>query len=231
LIGTLFSVTQLVDAHAMTLTLQYMQSKNISMVSEIDNLSFDPPWPKDSYSFEINQSTISHMVVLVETPSADDDTLEENAGCRQIFDGLFSRADTPPQPRTVIGYGGLWKIADEAHISTIAIHPDYRGHSYGEILLAGMVGKAIMLKADYIVLEVRVSNHVAQGLYRKYGFTEFDIKNNYYRNNNENAYDMRVTFDPEKIATFEELYATIQEKRFFVDNYTKCPHPRLGHMV
>ena len=212
----------------MALTLQYMQSKNINMVSEIDNLSFDPPWPKDSYSFEINQSTISHMVVLVETSSEDDDALQEKVGCRQIFDGLFSRTDELSPIRTVIGYGGLWKIAEEAHISTIAIHPDYRGQGYGEVLLAGMVGKAIMLNAEYMVLEVRVSNHAAQGLYRKYAFTEIDIKKNYYRNNNEDAYDMRVTFDPEKIAMFDGLYTTLQEKRFFVDNYTKCPHPRYG---
>ena len=212
----------------MTLTLQYMNLKNISAVSEIDQLSFDPPWPKDSYAFEINQSTISHMVVLVETASDYVEVPEPKLGFRRILSGWFSRNGHSHSNRRVLGYGGLWKIADEAHISTIAIHPDYRGKGYGEILLAGMVGKSRMLQADYMVLEVRASNHVAQKLYRKYGFTEFDIKKNYYRSNNEDAYDMRLTFDPENTASFNVLYTMLQEKCGFVDEYSNCPHPRYG---
>jgi len=212
----------------MTLHLQYMHAKNINSVSEIDHLSFDPPWPKDSYAFEINQSTISHMVVL-ELPRDEQSELPQaKVGCRRLFDGLFSKNGQSNSHGTVIGYGGLWQIADEAHISTIAIHPDYRGQGYGEILLAGMVGKALMLKADYMVLEVRVSNEVAQKLYRKYGFTEFDLKKNYYRSNNEDAYDMRVNFDTENVAAFHRLYKALQDKYVFVDNYSKCPHPRYG---
>ena len=229
MICTLCFVICLLDIHAMTLTLQYMHVNNIGHVSEIDHLSFDPPWPKDSYAFEINQSTISHMVVLEQVFSEQaDDIPQERIGCRRIFGGLFSRNGQSDSNRTVIGYGGLWKIADEAHISTIAIHPDYRGQGYGEILLAGIVGKAIVLKADYVVLEVRVSNDVAQKLYRKYGFTDIDRKKNYYRSNNEDAYDMRVNFEPENVSTYKTLYTLLQEKISFIDNYTHCPHPRYG---
>lgn len=44
-------------------------------------------------------------------------------------------------------YGGMWYIAGEAHISTIAVHPKGRGHGWGEILLAGMVRRGIVLEA------------------------------------------------------------------------------------
>jgi len=205
-----------------------MTVNHVAMVSEIDELSFDPPWPKTSYNFEINQSTISHMVVLEQTIPTEHDNRQPKVGWRGFIDGLFSRNNHTSTNRTVIGYGGLWKIADEAHISTIAIHPDHRGHSYGEILLAGMCGKAIAMNADYMVLEVRVSNRVAQELYLKYGFTEFEVKKNYYRSNNEDAYDMRLTLDSEHVSAFEALYETLQEKQLFVDNYSNCPHPRLG---
>ena len=208
----------------MTLTLQYMQLHHIDDVSRIDHLSFDPPWPKDSYRFEINQSTVSHMVVLEQMPSVP----LHRPGYRRFMDRLFMRNGQSRANRSLVGYGGLWKVADEAHISTIAIHPDYRGYGYGEILFAGMYQKAIMLGADYIVLEVRVSNYVAQALYHKYGFTEFEIKENYYRSNQEDAYDMRVTFNNDLITKSHELYSILQQKHAFVDNYSQSPHPRYG---
>lgn len=228
MIGTLCAVVRLFDNHTMTLTLQYMQTCNINDVSEIDHLSFNPAWPKDSYNFEINQSTVSHMVVLEQASSGQADTRQTKSGIRQFVHGLFSRNGNTHLNRTVLGYGGLWKIAEEAHISTIAIHPNYRGHGYGEILLAGMYYKAITLNADYMVLEVRVSNHVAQKLYCKYGFIEFDVKKNYYRSNKEDAYDMRVTLNNEQISKFNELYSTLQKKRSFVDHYSQGRHPRYG---
>ncbi len=228
MIGTLCYVNQTADIHAMTLTLEYMNVNHINSVSEIDHLSFDPPWPKTSYNFEINQSTISHMVVLQQTRLQDDVPPQPKGGLRGFIDGIFSRKNPASPNQQVIGYGGLWKIAEEAHVSTIAIHPDHRGHSYGEILLAGMCGKSIAMKAEYMVLEVRVSNVVAQELYRKYGFTEVEVKKNYYRNNNEDAYDMRLNLDSEHVSDFEALYMTLQEKQRFVDNYSDCPHPRLG---
>jgi [ribosomal protein S18]-alanine N-acetyltransferase len=212
----------------MTLALQYMKLNHINDVSEIDHLSFNPPWPKDSYAFEINRSTISHMVVLEQISPEQADAPPAKFGIRRFIDGLFSQNGKSHPNSTVIGYGGLWKIADEAHISTIAIHPNYRGQGYGEILLAGMYRKSIMLHADYMVLEVRVSNHVAQKLYRKYGFTEFDVKKNYYRSNKEDAYDMRVTFNNDLISMSEMLYSALHQKYSFVDNYSEQPHPRYG---
>lgn len=212
----------------MALTLRYMQTNDIRQVSAIDHLSFDPPWPSNSYTFEINQSTVSHMVVLVESDTNDSDPISPDKPLRRFINQLRGRATAPHINHKIVGYGGLWKIADEAHISTIAIHPDYRGNSYGEILLAGMYYKAITLNANYIVLEVRVSNTVAQNLYRKYNFENFDIKKNYYRSDNEDAYDMRVTFDDELIETFYELYDALQKKQKFVDNYSECSHPRRG---
>lgn len=213
----------------MTLTLRYMKTSDIKQVSAIDHLSFDPPWPTNSYAFEINQSTVSHMVVLEHADDDDNpsDTVPDKP-LRRFINQLRGRARTSDIPRTIVGYGGLWKIADEAHISTIAIHPDHRGNGYGEVLLAGMTFKAITLDADYIVLEVRVSNTVAQNLYRKYHFKNFDIKENYYRSDREDAYDMRVIFDDEIIETISSLYNALRQKLPFIDNYSECPHPRRG---
>lgn len=210
----------------MTLILRYMQTDDIHQVSAIDRVSFDPAWPPNSYVFEINQSTVSHMVIL----ELDNDHIappSENQGLRRFLKS-FRGNSNGATGRKIVGYGGLWKIADEAHISTIATHPDYRGQGYGEILVAGMYRKSLALDADYVVLEVRVSNVVAQRLYRKYGFIEYGIKENYYRSDNEDAYDMRVEFDEEKTLAFYDLYDALMQKQPFIDDYSDTPHPRLG---
>lgn len=203
-----------------TLTLRYMRSADIPEVVAIDRASFDPPWPPRSYQFEINESTISFMVVLQR------DALAQANGIKRLLGNLRGQEDTLEWQSSVVGYGGLWKIQQEAHISTIASHPDYRGAGYGEILLAGMIRQAIRLRASYVVLEVRLSNRVAQRLYRKYGFKVTGVKEQYYRNNGEDAYDMRLDLTPESIAAVNARYDALCEQHHFTDKYAAIPHPR-----
>ncbi|GGE24115.1 ribosomal-protein-alanine acetyltransferase [Marinithermofilum abyssi] len=98
----------------------------------------------------------------------------------------------------VIGYCGMWLILDEAHITNIAIHPDYRGQRIGQDLLEFMMATARLAGAAGMTLEVRVSNKGAQHLYKKLGFRETGIRPRYYTNNQEDALIMWVTLD-EKI--------------------------------
>ena len=210
----------------MSLTLRYMRVDDISRVVAIDGLSFTPPWSKDSYAFEIKQSKISHMAAL-EARLADADEDAAAADWRHRLSGwLRQEAPTMTNRAIVVGYGGLWKIEGEAHISTIAIHPDHRRRGFGEILLAGMFGKALRLNAKYIVLEVRVSNEAAQRLYRKYGFARHGRKRHYYRSNREDAYDMRVSLDAVVRRRFGQLYRELRERHDFRDEYSRVSHPR-----
>ena len=203
----------------MTLSLRYMQLEDVPQVITIDKLSFDPPWSTRSYNYEISESTYSHMVVL-----------EQNAiprpatGLRRLVQNLPGAP--APQARQVVGYGGLWHIVDEAHISTIATHPDERGKGFGEIVLAAMVRRAITLKAAYIVLEVRVSNVAAQTLYKKYEFEVVDTKPRYYHNNGEDAYDMRLNLND--LARRERIHKRFTELMYeydVVDRYSDAPPP------
>ena len=211
----------------MSLILRYMHAGDIQDVSTIDSLCFEPPWSKDSYAFEINQSKISHMVVLEKqsfaTPIASED---EDGWLRRLGGWLRQETATLSETGAIVGYGGLWKIEGEAHISTIATHPDHRGHGYGELLLAAMFRKALRLKAEYLVLEVRVSNAVAQNLYRKYGFSRYGRKRNYYRSNNEDAYDMRVSLDNDIHGRFGLLFQNLQHIHTFEDIYSHATRPR-----
>ena len=76
---------------------------------------------------------------------------------------------------------------DEAHISTIAIHPAWRGHGLGEYMLLAMLAEAEALKAAMVTLEVRVTNDRAQELYRKYHFEVVGRRRGYYSDNGEDA--------------------------------------------
>ena len=163
--------------------LRYMNLDDIAQVIEIDRLSFPLPWSARSYTFEISDNTNSHMIVLdsITEPS-------QNGGLLGALRRLSGQANLS----RIAGYGGFWFITGEAHISTIAVHPDYRGIGLGELLLAGMLSRSIDLKAEYCVLEVRVSNAPAISLYRKYEFEIVGQRKRYYRDNNEDAYLMHL---------------------------------------
>ncbi len=211
----------------MSLNLRYMQLSDIHQVAAIDVMSFEPPWTQDSYAFEINESRVSHMVVLDQQSSAALPVPERPQTLLTRVRGRLGRnSRAEKRTGTVLGYGGLWKIEGEAHISTIAIHPSNRGHGYGEILLAGMLGKALQLNAEYIVLEVRVSNSIAQSLYLKYGFNRVTRKQNYYRSDNEDAWDMRVSLDHTTRLRFQRLYEKLRIHHGFRDTYSRSAHPR-----
>jgi ribosomal-protein-alanine N-acetyltransferase len=92
----------------------------------------------------------------------------------------------------VVGYGGMWVIMDEAHITTLAVAPEQRGKKIGERLLQELMEEAYLMGASRATLEVREKNIVAQRLYRKYGFREAAIRKNYYSDNHENAVVMWV---------------------------------------
>lgn len=88
---------------------------------------------------------------------------------------------------TVIGYGGMWLILDEAHITNIAIHPEFRGIGSGTKILQSLVDICTDNDIKSMTLEVRVSNIVAQKLYKKFNFEEEGIRKGYYNDNKEDA--------------------------------------------
>jgi ribosomal-protein-alanine N-acetyltransferase len=87
----------------------------------------------------------------------------------------------------ILGYSGFWLIGDEAHVTTLAVHPDLRRQSIGELLLINDILQAVQLKASWMTLEVRVSNEIAQQLYYRYGFKSLGVRKKYYQDNDEDA--------------------------------------------
>lgn len=80
----------------------------------------------------------------------------------------------------VIGLGCLWAIVDEAHITTLAIHPDYHRQRLGQLLLIQLLRLARQRQLTRATLEVRASNHSALSLYQKFGFQTAGRRQKYY---------------------------------------------------
>jgi ribosomal-protein-alanine N-acetyltransferase len=137
-----------------------MALTDLPEVLEIDHLSFPLPWSERSYRFELTENQASHMLVAVS---------HENG-----------------RPR-VVGYAGFWMVIDEAHISTLAVHPDHRRTGLGAELLRVVLDEAARRGAELATLEVRVSNQAAVYLYHKFGFQIVGRRPHYYRDNGEDA--------------------------------------------
>jgi ribosomal-protein-alanine N-acetyltransferase len=86
----------------------------------------------------------------------------------------------------------LWLIIDEAHIATIATHPDFRRQGIGEQLMIAALVSARKEGAERAFLEVRAGNAGALELYRKYGFIVAGVRPRYYKDNNEDAILMNL---------------------------------------
>jgi ribosomal-protein-alanine N-acetyltransferase len=87
----------------------------------------------------------------------------------------------------IVAFAGIWLMLDEAHVTTFAVHPDFRRRSIGERLLLAMLDVAIANGAREATLEVRLSNMAARKLYEKYGFRPVGLRPRYYSDDNEDA--------------------------------------------
>jgi ribosomal-protein-alanine N-acetyltransferase len=138
-----------------------MKLADVEKVHEIDTLSFSLPWSERSYRFELTENR--HSIVLV----AD--------------------ASWPEVAAKVVGMIVIWVILDEAHVATLAIHPDFRGSGTGRRLLARGLIAAYERGARLSYLEVRRGNIPAQRLYEKFRFQVVGERPRYYKDNNEDA--------------------------------------------
>jgi ribosomal-protein-alanine N-acetyltransferase len=161
---------------ALSICLGPMDLADVEQVVAIDRLSFPIPWSAASYRREISENDHSHFFVAY-LPAAGPNQGKWWARWRPAAEAN----------RRIVGYIGYWHVADEAHISTIAVHPDFRRHKIGVQLLAVMLRHALKLGATLATLEVRVTNSGAQRLYRNYGFEVVGTRKSYYRDNGEDA--------------------------------------------
>lgn len=134
-------------------------------VLEIEKIVDPSPWVEPSFRNEIETNKLARYFA---------------ARCENIATSALTRG-------RIVGYGGYWLVIDEAHITKITTHPDFRRKKIGEQLLMHILHDAAKRGATRATLELRVSNEPALKLYEKFGFADAGIRKNYYLDNLEDA--------------------------------------------
>ena len=107
--------------------------------------------------------------------------------CVELCDNALARYFTVRDGDRAVAYGGMWLIFNEAHITNLAVHPEYRGKGIGRLLLKGMIDYGLSNGIQSFTLEVRESNKAAIGLYSKLGFKKAGSRKGYYSDTKEDA--------------------------------------------
>ena len=79
-----------------------------------------------------------------------------------------------------VAYMGLWQVADEGHITNVAVHPDHRKKGLAQRLIAYFCEYAKTHGLCLLTLEVRERNEDAIRLYEKAGFVPVGRRARYY---------------------------------------------------
>lgn len=88
----------------------------------------------------------------------------------------------------IIAYAGMWVMFDEAHITNVAVDPDFRRRGLGRRLMLCMMRSALLFGATMMTLEVRETNYGAQALYASLGFVQEGRRKGYYTDTGEDAF-------------------------------------------
>lgn len=141
-----------------------MTVADIDGVLKIEQEAFSLPWTRDAFVQEMTTNLHAYYLVA------------EDHG------------------QQIVGFCGMWLVMDESHITNVAVTEQVKGQGIGEGLMREAIRVAKEHGAVLMTLEVRVSNTIAQNLYRKLDFQNGGIRKGYYSDNLEDALVMWVEF-------------------------------------
>lgn len=162
--------------------LRPMEPSDVPVVAAIDRLSFPTPWPPAAFQRELKRKRAHYYVLL--RPKGEGSPVPDRGWVDR-----FRQLVSPARRTRIIGYVGFRVQGDEGHITTIAVHPDWRGKGFGDLLLVVALDEMLDRGMDAVTLEMRPSNEVAYQLYRKYGF-EVERRRRRYYQDGEDAWVM-----------------------------------------
>ncbi|MCX6031334.1 MAG: GNAT family N-acetyltransferase [Chloroflexi bacterium] len=147
----------------------------------LERRCFRDPWTRRMYLVDMTENELATYLVVRRTVEDEKrKTKNENGEARAARSKNLQSEIRNPKSE-ILAYGGFWLMADEAHIATVASHPDWRGCGLGEWLTVALLEAAIARGARLATLEVRAGNTPAQQLYRKLGFEVEGVRAHYYR--------------------------------------------------
>jgi ribosomal-protein-alanine N-acetyltransferase len=138
------------------LVITRMERRDLREVMPIENAVYPKPWTDRVFADEIEMMRRNHRLYLV---------------------GRVGR--------TLVGYCGLLFADDAAHVTNIAVHPDWRSRGIATEFMLELAERAIALGYVSFTLEVRHTNAAAQELYRRFGFVPAGVRKKYYENTDD----------------------------------------------
>jgi [ribosomal protein S18]-alanine N-acetyltransferase len=142
----------------MELTLGKLTPDRLAAAVDLDRACFGQLWTADQYARELD-SPNSDLLILTPTQSQG----------------------------PLLALGCNWAILDEAHITIVAVHPDYQRRGLGQLMLGALLSAAVDRGLERATLEVRLSNEAAIGLYHQFGFEDVGLRRRYYADTGEDA--------------------------------------------
>jgi ribosomal-protein-alanine N-acetyltransferase len=177
-------------SHRRRIHISPLTPDDVAAASAIEALSMARPWPVAELMRDLTHNPASSYL------------------------GAFAEDldQTPPHvppDGLLVGFVGGWRHVDEIHVTTVAVHPDWRRQGIGRSLMLHLMTSALDDGMVYVTLEVRVSNAPARQLYRQLGFREAGSRRGYYADNGEDALILTTPsgFDREWRAGLERLLA------------------------
>ncbi|WP_392531724.1 ribosomal protein S18-alanine N-acetyltransferase [Nostoc sp. C117] len=169
----------------LNLETKLLTSEHLSALLELDQACFGGLWTMEGY--------------LRELDSPNSDLL-----------GLFS----PVSNSRLLGMGCFWSILEEAHITILAVHPQYQRQGLGQALLYSLIKAASDRGLERATLEVRASNLGAIYLYQKFGFQTAGRRRGYYQDNGEDALVLWLPDlqHPKFLATLDQWYSIVSDR-------------------
>ncbi|WP_017294980.1 ribosomal protein S18-alanine N-acetyltransferase [Geminocystis herdmanii] len=141
------------------INIKNLTKKELDQVLELDHLCFGGLWSLDGYKREIESPNSCLLVLTIDINNTE----------------------------KVIGLGCFWSILEEAHLTILAIHPDFQGQGFGKLLLTKLLKEAQNKSLERATLEVGENNIKALSLYEKFGFKEAGRRKKYYKSTGEDA--------------------------------------------
>ncbi len=196
----------------MAYAIRPMRFDDVPQVAQIERESFPAPWSATNFRNELLfNRTAQYIVACAEL--SDPSGLQVTRG--SWLDRLLGQAERVLRKEKatdnllLLGYAGLWFMADEAHLINIAVRGSYRQQGIGERLLISAIELALERNAHIVTLEVRPSSTAARALYSKYGFTEVGVRRGYYYDTKEDA--LLMTTDPITSTSFQSLFQRLKQ--------------------
>jgi ribosomal-protein-alanine N-acetyltransferase len=148
-----------------------MRAADLDAVLGIERVSFRTPWSRQAFLHELERNRVAALWVA-----------------------RGAREDAPGEG-TVVGYLCLGAVADEVHVTNLAVHPDRRGEGIGRLLLGTLLAHHRAQGARRAFLEVRPGNAEARRLYEGLGFHEVGRRRGYYVDTGEDALLLEARLD------------------------------------